>query len=385
MPADAALPADAAPPADAALRVALVSPYDLSRPGGVQGQVQGLAGALLRLGHAALVIAPDDRRPGWSASGGVDRYAAGRAVALPANGSVAPVSLSPAASVRAVNAARAWGADVVHLHEPLAPVLGYGFLATRRWPLVATFHRAGGGSALAKAAPAGRWATRHLSERCAVSEVARQTAQALCGGRYEVLFNGVDLDRFRGGRAAAPGGVPAVLFIGRHEPRKGLGTLLEAFTGVDPPAELWIGGSGPETGRLQAAFPASERVRWLGRLTDGEVTERLRGATVLCAPSLSGESFGVVLLEGMAAGCAVVASDIPGYRDAGGGHAILVPPGDAAALGTALQRAVRAEPDAEARAAALAHAQGWSLDRLAERYVSAYRRAAAAGGTIARR
>ncbi len=369
------------------LRVALVSPYDLSRPGGVQGQVRGLAAALVAAGHAAVVLAPDDRRPGWVPGRPAEEYAVGRAVALPANGSMAPVSLSPAAALRARRAAAAWRADVVHLHEPLAPLVGYGFLASRRWPVVATFHRAGGGGAYGLVVPLGRWATRRVRVRCAVSEVARETASAICGGTYDVLFNGVDLARFRRDRPA-PAGPPAVLFLGRHERRKGLEVLLEAFGSVAPPAELWIAGGGPETDRLRAAHPGTERVRWLGPLSDEEVTERLLRATALCAPSLGGESFGMVLLEGMAAGCSVVASDIAGYRAAAGGHAALVPPGDATALGAALTRVLSDAPDPGARAAAIAHAEAWSLDRLAARYVDLYRRALgapAAGGTIDRR
>jgi len=127
--------------------------------------------------------------------------------------------------------------------------------------------------------------------------------------------------------------------------------------------------------------PESDRVRWLGLLSEDEVAARLAGADVLCAPSLRGESFGMVLLEGMAAGCAVVASDIDGYRRAAGGHAELVAPDDAAALaralGVALADAVegsgRSAP--EARKEAVEYARAWSMDALAERYVDVYTRA----------
>ena len=146
------------------------------------------------------------------------------------------------------------------------------------------------------------------------------------------------------------------------------------------PARLWVAGSGPESERLRHRYPPSARVQWLGRLSDEEVAARMAGADVLCAPSLRGESFGVVLLEGMAAGAAVVASDLPGYRAAAGGHARLVAPGDRTALATALADALseatgEGSPAREARAAALGHARGWSMARLAERYVDVYRRA----------
>lgn len=365
------------------LRVALVSPYDLSRPGGVQGQVRGLADALRRLGLDALVIAPDDRPPGW-ATGHV--YVAGRSVAVRANGSVAPVALSPLAARRAVGAAKEWGAEVVHLHEPLAPVLGYGFLARKQWPIVATFHRSGP-AAFRAAAPVARWARSRMDRCFAVSPRARDTAVAICGGSYELLFNGVDLARFARARPAASE-VPAVLFLGRHEPRKGLGVLLEAFAGLSSPAALWVAGDGPETGALRARYPECDRVHWLGVVSEGEVASRLQGASVLCAPSLGGESFGMVLVEAMAARCAVVASDIEGYREAAGGHAVLVPPGDVASLRAALERVLSSPPTDGSLSAAAAHAAGWSIERLAGCYADAYRRARAqsrAGGIVAGR
>lgn len=358
-----------------ALRIAMVCPYDLSRPGGVQGQARGLVQALRGLGHDAWLVAPDDAPVGWSAP---DRYVAGRSRALRANGSEAPVCLSPAGARRAVRAARERGAQVVHLHEPLAPALGYGFLAARRWPTVATFHRSGTDRLTKLASPLARWARTRIDVAVAVSAAARDTAHALCGGTYEVLFNGVDVARFASA-APASSDVPAVLFLGRHEARKGLGVLLEAFSRLSPPAVLWISGAGPETAALRARYPESKRVRWLGVVSDDEVAGRLAGASVLCAPSLGGESFGMVLLEAMAAGAAVVASDIPGYRQAAGGHAVLVPPGDPVALADALERSLAAPPDAAAalRRQASAHAAEWSMDRLAAHYVEAYRHAMA--------
>lgn len=358
----------------AELRVVMVCPYDLSRPGGVQGQATGLARALRRSGHDVVVVAPGSRPRGWATP---DVYVAGRSVGVRANGSLAPVSLSVAAGARAWRAAAVWCPDVVHLHEPLAPVLGYGFLASRRWPMVGTFHRAGAGALYRLASPVARAAARRVDVRCAVSAVARDTAAAVCGGTYEVLFNGVDLDRHGSARATGTD-VPAVLFLGRHEPRKGLGVLLEAFSRLERPAVLWVAGAGPETARLRARHPESPRVHWLGVVSDGEVASRLAGASVLCAPSLGGESFGMVLVEAMAARCRVVASDIDGYREVAGGHALLVPPGDAGALAAALDRALGGPPDAAALDEAAAHAAGWSMDALAARYVDLYRSVIAA-------
>jgi phosphatidylinositol alpha-mannosyltransferase len=159
--------------------------------------------------------------------------------------------------------------------------------------------------------------------------------------------------------------------------------LLDAFAMLERPAVLWVAGEGPATEVERRRHPESERVRWLGMLSDDEVASRLAGADVLCAPSLHGESFGMVLLEGMAAGCTVVASDIEGYRKASAGHATLVPPGDKAALsralGIALADAVEGSglsaPDA--RKSAVEYARNWSMESLAERYVDVYERAIA--------
>jgi phosphatidylinositol alpha-mannosyltransferase len=152
---------------------------------------------------------------------------------------------------------------------------------------------------------------------------------------------------------------------------------------LERPAVLWVASEGPETEVQRRRHPESERVHWLGTISEEEKAERLAGADVLCAPSLRGESFGIVLLEGMAAGCAVVASDIEGYRMAAGGHATLVPPGEKVALarelGVALADAVEgiglSAP--EARKAAAEHARNWSMESLAERYVEVYERAIA--------
>ena len=147
-----------------------------------------------------------------------------------------------------------------------------------------------------------------------------------------------------------------MLFLGRHEERKGLGVLLEAFDRLRRPAGgaggradrpiLWVAGDGPQTAALRRRHPEAPDLLWLGVLTEEEKVRRLVAADVLCAPSLGGESFGMVLLEAMAARAAVVASDIDGYREAAGGHAVLVPPGDAAALAEALAGGRSASPAA---------------------------------------
>jgi phosphatidylinositol alpha-mannosyltransferase len=365
------------------IRIAMVSPYALTRPGGVQGQVIGLARALRALGHDVTVVAPADAdRPFPEPAG--EHYSIGRPTELHSNGSVAPVAFGPAPVARVERFVRKGGFDVAHVHEPLAPMAAYGLVLTAPLPMVGTYHRAGVSRWVPVLKPLAELVGRRMQVRVAVSDAARETAMHASDGDFEVLFNGVDMDRFESATPVCDDHDPprpTVLFLGRHEQRKGLGVLLDAFATVERSAVLWVVGDGPESEVQRRRYPESDRVRWLGILNDEEVAARLAGADVLCAPSLHGESFGMVVLEGMAAGCAVVASDIEGYRKAAGGHAALVPPSDkqalARALGVTLADAVEGSGHSapEARKAALEHARNWSMDALAERYVEAYGRA----------
>jgi phosphatidylinositol alpha-mannosyltransferase len=363
----------------------MVSPYDLSVHGGVQGQVSGLAAVLRTMDHEVVVVTPG--RPVGDDGCGTVRV--GGSIGVRANGSVAPVSIWPTAAARAARVVRRPDIDVVHLHEPLAPVANYGCLLAGRQPIVGTFHRNGASKLYRALGPAARWAARRLASACAVSDSARDNASSL-GVDFEVLFNGVDVDRFATG-VPTPTSGPTVLFVGRHEPRKGLSVLLEAFSSLQRPAVLWVAGEGAETEGLRRRYPGSPTLHWLGAISDDEKVARLAGADVFCAPSRGGESFGMVLLEAMAAGCALVASDIDGYRDAADGRASFVPPGDPAALAVAL---IEALADSEAKrglsspdavAAGRSRAEEWSMGRLARRYVEIYERvladASARGGS----
>lgn len=375
------------------LRVAVVCPYSLSRPGGVQGQAMGLARALTGRGHRVTVFAPSDAAGGPpGGKGSVEVVVTGRPVAVPANGSVAPVSLSVPAVTRALRVLRAGRFDLVHVHEPFAPGLPYGILVGRHLPpVVATFHRSGGSPLYRAFRPLVSRLAGRLDLRCAVSEAARATAEEALGGAYALCFNGVEVGAFEG-VAPWPSDRPALLFLGRHEARKGLGVLLEAHarlrgrdavpggTAFASPV-LWIAGDGPETGPLRQRYPEADDLRWLGVLSEEEKLRRLVGARALCAPSLGGESFGMVLLEAMAARTEVVASDIPGYREAAGGKARLVPAGDVDALAGVLARLLSPGatagpvtlPDGDRREAAWAWAEHWSMDRLATWYEDRYR------------
>ncbi|MGH9041463.1 MAG: glycosyltransferase family 4 protein [Acidimicrobiia bacterium] len=350
------------------MRVLLVCPYSLARPGGVQGQALGLARALRARGVSASLLAPCDGAP--PEPGVVD---VGRSIPFAANGSVAPIAPDPAALRRTVEVIRTEGPDVVHLHEPLVPGPTQAALLWGGAPSVGTFHASGRVPAYVWLRPFMKAFANRLAVRTAVSPEARELAERWLGGACRVLPNGVEVDRF----ATAdpwPTDRRAVLFVGRHEPRKGLEVLLDAFTRLPGDDVLWVAGEGPETDRLRRGTAAG-RTEWLGHLSDDEMARRLRAAAVLCAPSLHGESFGVVLLEAMAAGTPVVASDIPGYADVArhDREALLVPPGDAGALGDALDR-VLSDGQLAGRLveAGTARAATFSMDRLAERFTALY-------------
>ncbi len=361
-----------------AQRVMLVSPYSLSFVGGVQGQVLGLSRALRELGVDARVVAPCDGPP---PEPGVT--VVGRSTRISSNGSIAPIAVGKAAAQHTLEALRVFEPDVVHLHEPLVPGPTQAALLAAEAPIVGTFHAAAAeGQPLYRVfRPPLRRLVGRLCIRTAVSDEARRLAAEAFGGEYEVLPNGVDVPAFAGADPW-PAPRPAILFIGRHEPRKGLGVLLDAFDGLERDAVLWAAGDGPDTAALRGRGIAD--IEWLGRISDAEKARRLRGATLYCAPALRGESFGMVLLEAMAAGVAAVASDIPGYRSVARAdrEALIVPPGDAPALRAALRRLL---DDAGERArlveAGEHRADELSMRRLAARFVPVYARAVAAASS----
>jgi phosphatidylinositol alpha-mannosyltransferase len=355
------------------MRIGLVCPYSLTTPGGVQGQVLGLARSLRHLGHEARVLGPCDGPP---PDAGVTPL--GRSIPTAANGSVAPIAPDPACQLRTIRALRDEGFDVLHLHEPCVPGPCMTSILFRNAPIIGTFHAAGGSAAYRYLKWGVRRLANRLDHRCVVSEDARKLVQHALGGEYTLLFNGIEVDRFA--KAAPwPTDAPTIFFVGRHEPRKGLAVLLDAMQSLPSDVRLWVASDGPETTELQAKYGHDARVEWLGRIDEDEKASRLRGADVFCAPSLRGESFGVVLLEGMAAQTPIVASDLPGYRNVAraGADALLVPPGDVAALARALA-GVLENPNCADRlvASGQQRAEEFSMDNLAARYVELYERIA---------
>jgi phosphatidylinositol alpha-mannosyltransferase len=310
----------------------------------------------------------------------------GRSVPTAANGSVAPIAPDPSAQLRTIRALRDEGFEVVHLHEPLAPGPTMTALLFGSAPTVGTFHAAGESAAYRYLGPIVRRMARRLDHRVAVSPDAMALAASALPGDYELLFNGIEVERFADG-PPHPADRPTIFFLGRHEPRKGLEVLLEALADLPPDVRVWVGGDGPQTPELQERFGGDERIEWLGRISDEERAARMRGCTVYCSPSVRGESFGMVLLEAMAAGCALVASDLDGHRNVAtdGVDALLSPVGDAAALAKVLRRVLE---DAALRAELVEggrrRADQLSMARLAERYAEIYRDVAARA-TVRRR
>lgn len=315
------------------VRVGIVCPYSLTLPGGVQEQVLALGRALRARGVDARVLGPCDGAPPDPAVTPL-----GNSIPTAANGSVAPIAPDPPAQLRTIRALRDEDFDLLHLHEPLAPGPTHTALVVRSAPIIATFHAAGTSASYRYLSAVVRRMAERIDVACAVSEQARALAQQVVDIDVDVTFNGVEIDRFADPEPWPTHG-PTIFFLGRHEPRKGLAVLLEALADLPPEVTCWVAGEGPQTEELKRRHRHDGRIRWLGRLSGEEKIRRLASADVFCAPSLRGESFGVVLLEAMAAETPVVASDIAGYRAVArsGKDALLVSPGDVAALADALR------------------------------------------------
>ncbi len=351
----------------------MVCPYSLSIPGGVQAQVLGLARELRRDGHEVRVLGPCDGPPPESFVTPL-----GDSLPTAANGSIAPLAPDPSAVMRTLRVLRDEAFDVIHVHEPLAPGPAITTVTLHTAPTVGTFHAAGRSGMYRALAPVLRRLLDRIDHKVVVSKDALALVQGYLGGDYEVLFNGVETTEIRS-TLPHPHERPAIFFLGRHEERKGLGILLAALRRTDLDVACWVAGEGPDTNRLRIEYGGDDRIEWLGRVNDADKLARLRGASVFCAPSLHGESFGVVLIEAMAAGTPVVASALDGYRNVAtdGVDAVLVPPGDVDALGTALRRVLS---DSVLSAAlverGMQRADDFAMSSLAAEYVAIYRRLA---------
>ncbi len=353
------------------MRIGMISPYSLTVPGGVQGQILGLARALRERGESVRVLGPCDGPPPEAFVTPL-----GNCVPTGANGSVVPLAPDPAAQLRTIRALRDEEFDVLHLHEPLAPGPTMTALLVSSVPMIGTFHRAGASLAYDIFKPLTMRGARRLDVRFAVSTDAEELAISALGGVYEPAFNAVEVSKFRTAQPQKTDG-PTILFLSRHEQRKGLAVLLEAFSALSADTRLWIGGVGPETAELQSRYAGDPRISWLGRISEEEKVARMVGADLFCAPSLHGESFGIVLLEAMASQTAVVASNIDGYAKVTGDGEFgsLFDTGNVEALITQLERLLSNphERDRLVEKGGERVAQ-FSMHKLADLYFTAYER-----------
>ena len=372
------------------MRVGIVCPYTWDVPGGVQEHVRDLAEALIDLGHQVSVISPADDDaplPGYVVP-------AGRAVPVPYNGSVARLAFGFLSAGRVRRWVRDGGFDVLHVHEPVAPSLSLLACWVASGPIVATVHTANPRSRFMHAAqPMLQSALEKISARIAVSEAARTTLVEHLGGDAVLIPNGVSVRRYEKADPLPgwPGSGGALGFLGRmDEPRKGLAVLLAAFEmlgGQRPGLRLLIAGPG-DAGEVLARVPAPlrDRVILLGQVSQEDKARFYHSVDVFCAPNTGGESFGVVLIEAMAAGAPIVASDLDAFqlvlRDGRAGE--LFPAGDPAALAAAASRLLD-DPSLRARLSAAAtdavRAYDWPM--VARDVVKVYAAVVPAAGKVA--
>lgn len=328
------------------LSVALASPYDYAFPGGVTQHVRALARQLRQRGHRVDIIAPSSFLPPTEEGVlplGVSVHA------LPMSGATARVSIAPKVWQAVAEVLQTRRYDVIHVHEPTAPPLSLAVIRHAHAPVVGTFHQYRLRHPYNEVAhPLTRQFVDTLAARIAVSQAALDTAAPYFPGSYQIIPNGVNVPFYR---SALPlprvqdGKHLNILYVGRLESRKGLRYLLQAYQqvrGVLPHVRLWVVGAYSKSERL--AFVRWVRhhrvrgVRFIGQVSEADKARWYRSADIFCAPSTGYESFGMVLIEAMAAGVPVIASDIPGYREVvqHGKTGWLVPPCNPTLLGNAL-------------------------------------------------
>jgi phosphatidylinositol alpha-mannosyltransferase len=374
------------------MRIALVSPYSWTYQGGVNRHVEALAEQFIARGDHVRVLAPWDppdaiskrlhRSPPELREAPDYLIPLGRTLGIGANGAVSNLSVFPEGPISLRRELKAGNFDVIHVHEPLAPIVGWDAMVFRGAPVVGTFH-----AYSTKAFPnhaatllGARRRFNQLSARIAVSEAAAWTGRRWFGGEYTIVPNGVDIEAAPQG-PKPPSDELRLLFVGRAEERKGLPVLLAAFQALveHVPSRLTVVGADPEEISRRVSDPdLMEHIDVLGKVSDSILWRQLGEADLLCAPSLAGESFGMVLIEAMAAGTGVVASAIAGYSDVvtNGVDGVLVPPADPQALGEELQllahepERIKAMGEAGRRSA-----ERYAWPRIAEEVTEVYERA----------
>jgi phosphatidylinositol alpha-mannosyltransferase len=367
------------------MKVGIVVPYSWSYWGAVPEHAELQADSLRRLGIETRTIMGHDPpgsftrvlhpRHGRHGRPPDDVIPVGRSVIVPANSSLPNIVLSPAAVPRIKRVLDRERFDVLHLHEPMTPVICTAVMAWARCPLVATFHASGSLGWLHMGRPMWGFLMDRIDRRIAVSEAARDSAASWFPGEFDVIPNGVLIPA-----NAEPGGREhRIVFVGRHDPRKGMPVLLRAWPEIHrrTGARLRIVGADPLMVRLAEARAGvhSDGIDALGFLSQDDLTEELLSAKLLVAPSLGGESFGMVLTRAFACATPVVVSDIAGYRavmtDETG---VLVPPGEQDALAEAVVALLDDKPRRERLGAAARRVaeERYSWDDIGRRLAAIY-------------
>ena len=369
----------------AAMKVGIVVPYSWSFWGAVVEHAELQSAALRAQGIEVKTIMGNDPpgqftrvlhpRHGRHGDPPDDVIAIGRSVIVPANGTLPNIILSPRAISRIRKTLAREQFDVLHLHEPMTPIPCIAALASFNGPMVGTFHASGNLGWMKIAKPVWGFLAERLDRRIAVSELAQEAAQRYVGGEYEIIPNGVLIP---------PGADPGerehrIVFAGRHEGRKGLHVLLNAWTEIRKRtgATLHIIGADPLRVRLlmRRLRVPDDGIEVLGFLDQDVFTRELLAAKALIAPSLGGESFGMVLTRALACATPVVASDIPGYRDVMTPETcVSFPAGDERALVEAVETLLADEPRRRAMGAAgrVLAQERYSWDAIARRLVQTY-------------
>jgi phosphatidylinositol alpha-mannosyltransferase len=373
------------------MKVGLVTPYVYPLPGGVNQHVRYLYENLRLRGHDVRIITSSH---GLQRASEGDVIRIGKGFSVPANGSVGTITLSPRYLSQVRDVLEREQFDVLHYHEPFVPFLSLIVLRLSTSVNIATFHAYGGFSPAYELGSKimGSYAQR-LHGRIAVSAAARHFIDRFFPGEYRVIPNGVDTGRFRRAVPIArwQDGTRNILFVGRFEPRKGLLDLLKAYrilrkTGCH--CRLLVVGGGPQEREARRYIVTRKLagVEFLGRVSDEERDALFKTADVYCSPATGRESFGIVLLEAMAAGTAIVCSDIHGYKGVvrRGREGLLVPPRSPKALAAALAAILADDARREAMAASgMERAEEFSWERVTGRVEDYYhfviRRLAAQG------
>jgi len=363
----------------ASVKILLVCPYDWEAPGGVQVHVRQLAAELRTRGHRTTILAPGSRP---SEDAGV--RIVGRPVRVPYRGTVAPISFSPGAWRRIRSAMRSFQPDLIHAHEPLTPSTSMLAVLAAETPVVATFHASLDRSRLMElAGPALRQVSGRIDAAVAVSDAAASFVCRVVRVPLEIVPNGVDVRAFSDpGRPVEglPAG-PKILWVNRLDPQKGFEIMLRAFERIASEVgevHLLVAGDGRDRVLLRP-LPGDlrSRILRLGTVPHEALPRYHAAADVFVSPATGQESFGIVLVEAMAAGVPVVASDIEGYREVvrDGVDGLLVPPNDPNALAAAIRR-VLSEPELAAalKAAGRSRAQAFSWQAVAPRLEAVYDR-----------